>query len=77
MENQWVVLGPSLGLKNMSHRLGIQTIGPQAIHRLCWDSQKAAPADNLRRSLDLLPLGIRIRNVKNLRFHPLFASLSV
>ena len=77
MENQGVVLGPSLGLKNVGDCLGVEPIGPQAIHRLCWDSQKAAPADNLRRSLNLLPLGIRIRNVKNLRFHPLFASLSV
>ena len=49
MENEGVVLRTALGLKDMGHRLRIQTVGPQAVHCLGWDTQKAPPPQNLRR----------------------------
>ncbi len=42
MEDEGVVLGTALGLKDPAHGLGIQSVGPQAVDRLRRDAQQAA-----------------------------------
>ena len=49
MDDEGIVLGPALGLKDPLHRGAVQSVGPQAVHRLRGDAQQAAPAENLRR----------------------------
>ena len=62
MQDQWVVLGAALGLKNAGHRLWIKAVGPQAVDRLRGDADQPAPADDLRRLRQVLFCQI-------LRFH--------
>ena len=46
MENQGVVLRPTLSRKNTGHRRFIQAIGTQPVYGFCGDSHQTAPADD-------------------------------
>ena len=65
MENQRVILGPALGLKYFQHRIGIQTVGAQAIDRLRGNAQQPAASDDVRRSIQ----GVRILGIQYFRIH--------
>ena len=65
MENQRVILGPALCLKYFQHRIGIQTIGAQAIDRLRGNAQQSAVPDNIRRSVQR----VRILGIQYFRIH--------
>ena len=54
MKNQRVVLGTALGRKNVTYRLAVQPVGPQAVHRLSGDAQQTSLAEDVRRLPDLL-----------------------
>ena len=47
MENQWVILGTALGLKDFQDGITVQTIGSQPVNRLCGQSHQAAVFENL------------------------------
>ena len=81
VQDQGVVLGAALGLKDPAHRSGVQPVGPQAVHRLGGDAHQAAGAEQVRGGLDVLlgealclhpfPLPISLGRVPVFRgFHP-------
>ena len=49
MQNERVVTGPALGLKDFGHGLRIQPIGAQTVDCLSGNCHQPAPADELRR----------------------------
>ena len=49
VEDQGIVLRPSLGLKNLQNRLFIQSVGSQTIDRLRGDGYQASGSDNIGR----------------------------
>ena len=52
VQDQRVVLWPSLGLENTAHRVLVEPVGPQPVYRLRGDTQQAAPAKDRRRLRD-------------------------
>ena len=60
MEDQWIVLGAALGLKDFQHCVSIQTVCPKAIDRFRWNPQQPAVPDNARSNIQSLRvLGIQ------------------
>ena len=54
MDDEGIVLGPALGLKDPLHRGAVQSVGPQAVHRLRGDAHQAAVLQDLGRCADLV-----------------------
>ena len=54
VEDQRIVLGTALGRKNARHRVRVQAVGPQAVHRLGGDANQLAGAEQLRRLFDII-----------------------
>ena len=52
VQDQRVVLWPSLSLENTAHRVLVEPVGPQPVYRLRGDTQQAAPAKDRRRLRD-------------------------
>ena len=46
VEDQGVVLGAALGREDALHRLRVQAVGPQAVHRLGGDAHQPAPPED-------------------------------
>ena len=59
VENQWIVLGPPLGFKNLCNGLFVQTVGTQAVNRLGGNGYQSAALDDLRRDCRRLRIGSR------------------
>ena len=54
MKNQRIVLGAALGLEDMPHRLGVQSICTQAIYRLRRDTHQAPRTENFSGLADII-----------------------
>ena len=54
MEDQGIILGTTLGLEYMPHRILIQGVGAQAVDRFRGDAQEPPLPEDLCRFLDFI-----------------------